>query len=434
MTILETREHMIIQEEQVKMATEQNAPVINFWDPLFYEDCDEAMRWLLEKAPVYRCAPPDYPGEPFWVLSKWADIRAAGSDWKTFSSAAGVHLGENVYSAADSEKKIEKKTEVPDDPRFAVAMKPSAYYDPPQHTRLRGLVRAVFHPKRIRSFEEATVKIVDSVLDGLPVGEPVDVAEPLSWIPCKVVCEVLGVGESRSDDFMTWTKAIFSSYEPDTPPDYGKISEMFDYLDEELEARRQSPREDALTDFVTAEYEGSRLTNDECLMWSWMLLAGGQDTTTDLIVTGLRALLEHPQEWQRLVANPDLARNPVEELLRWVVPDRNMGRTAACDTEIRGVKISKGDFVLFNYVAANRDPDTYDNPDVFDIGREFLNDHLAFGFGPHYCAGQVLARMEGRVFLERMITRFPNTRISGPVASFPSIRLAKTRHLTVTLG
>lgn len=416
------------------MATTVDNPKINFWDPLFYEDCDEEMKWLLEEAPVYKCSPPDYPGEPFWVLSKWADIRQAGEDWETFSNAAGVHLGENVYSASASEKKLEKKTEVPDDPRFAVAMKPSAYYDPPEHTRLRALVRAVFRPKRIKTFEEATVKIVDRILDRLPVGEPVDVAEALSWIPCSVVCEVLGVGEERSEDFMTWTKAIFSSYEPDTPPDYAKISQMFDYLDEELESRRQNPREDALTDFVTAEYQGDKLSNDECLMWSWMLLAGGQDTTTDLIVTGLRALLEHPDQWQRLVNDPDLVPTAVEELLRWVVPDRNMGRTVTKDIEIRGVKMNKGDFVLFNYVGANRDPEAFDKPDVFDIGRDFKNDHLAFGFGPHYCAGQLLARMEGRIFLDRMIARFPNTKISGHVESFPSIRLAKTRHLTVTLG
>ena len=162
--------------------------------------------------------------------------------------------------------------------------------------------------------------------------------------------------------------------------------------------------------------------------------AKGQDTTTDLLVTGLKVLLEHPEEYQRLVANPDLVPSAVEELLRWVCPDRNMGRTAARDTEVRGVHIAKGDFVLFNYVAANRDPDAFDNPDVFDIGREFRNDHLAFGFGPHYCAGQLLARMEGRIFLDRMISRFPNAKISGKVESFPSIRLAKTRHLTVTLG
>ena len=416
------------------METEKNAPYINFWDPMFYEDCDDAMKWLLAEAPVYKCAPPDYPGEPFWVLSKWEDIRNAGNDWETFSSKGGVHMGENVYSAADSEKKIEKKTEIPNDPRFAVGMTPSAYYDPPEHTRLRGLVRAVFRPKRIKSFEAATVKIVDRVLDRLPVGEPVDVAEPFSWIPCSVVCEVLGVGEERSEDFMTWTKAIFSSYEPDTPPNYAKISEMFDYLDEQLEYRRNNPQEDALTDFVQAEYEGSKLTNDECLMWSWMLLAGGQDTTTDIIVTGLRALLEHPDQWERLVANPDLVPSTVEELLRWVVPDKNMGRTATKDTKIRGVPIKKGDFILFNYIAANRDPDAFDNPDTFDIGREFRNDHLSFGFGPHYCAGQLLARMEERVFLDRLITRFPNTKISGHVESFPSIRLAKTRHLTVTLG
>lgn len=414
-------------------ATSKQQPRIDFWDPHFFDDPDPAMRWLLEEAPVYLCDPPNYPA-PFWVVSKWEDVRVVEHDWERFTPRFGVHLGEGLYSTDDPETQQKKREAMPKDPRFAVALRPVVYYDPPEHTRLRALARDVFRPSRIRALEPATRRIVTGILDDLPKGEVVDIVEALAWVPLRVVCEVLGVGEARAADFKRWADAIFAAYEPGKGPDWNAMVEMFDYLETELEDRRRRPREDALSDFVTAEYEGTKLSTDECLMWSWLLLAGGQDTTTNLLNTGLRTLLEHPGELAKLVADPSLVGNAVNELLRWVVPDRNMGRTAVVDTEIRGVPIAKGDFVLCNYVAANRDPDVFDDPFTFDVSRDFGNDHLSFGFGAHYCIGATLSRLEGKVFFEELLGRFPGVALGGTPVAFPSIRLARTQSLPVVLA
>ena len=406
---------------------------INFWDPHFFDDPDPAMQWLLEEAPVYLCDPPDYPA-PFWVVSKWEDVRAVEHDWERFTTKFGVHLGEGLYSTADEETERKKRESMPKDPRFAVALRPVVYYDPPEHTRLRALAREIFRPKRIKELEPITRRIVNGILDDLPEGEPVDMVEAANWVPLRVVCEVLGVGGAVAPDFKRWADAIFAAYEPDKGPDWNAMVEMFDYLEAEIEDRRKTPRDDAITDLVTAEYEGTQLSTDECIMWGWLLLAAGQDTTTNLLTSGLRALLEHRDQWANLAANPTLAANGINELLRWVVPDRNMGRTATEDTEVRGVPVAKGDFVLCNYIAANRDPDVFDDPFTLDLTRDFKSDHLSFGFGQHYCIGAMLAKLEGRVFFEQLAARYPSTEFSGTPEHSPSIRLARQKHLPVVLA
>jgi cytochrome P450 len=187
---------------------------------------------------------------------------------------------------------------------------------------------------------------------------------------------------------------------------------MVDFFEKEIEDRRKNPGDDLITEIVQAEKQGQTFSKDEMIMWCWVFLVAGQDTTANLISGGMRALLEFPEQQAKLAADPSLTPGAVEEMLRWVTPTWAMMRTATADTEVGGREIAAGDKLYMFYYAANRDPSIFDDPWSFDVTRKA--EHLSFGHGRHFCLGNPLARLEGRLIFEELVKRYPNTEQAGP--------------------
>jgi cytochrome P450 len=385
-------------------------PVPEVIDPLFHEDPWDAYRWLHANAPVYLYDPrPAYPS-PMWILSRWDDIRFVETKPDLYCNKYGV-----VFQFATHD------VEMPDDPRFAVAAMMPNLYDPPEHSRHRRLVRDDFRPSRMYALEEPLRKLVNECLDTIEPGEASDFSQAVAYkIPLYMVCDLLGVGRERAADFMRWSHAIFASFEPGAEAKFGEVIEMFDFFEDEIADRRKHPKDDLITDLVQARHDGEGFTKDEMIMWCWVFLVAGQDTTACLLAGGVRALLAHPGERARLVADPSLVPGAVHEMLRWVTPTHAQMRTATTDTELRGQKIAAGDKIYLCYTAANRDPEAFPDPYRFDVGRNMDKEHLSFGFGQHYCLGAPLARLEGRVVFEELLARFPNFEAGGDYVPTPS--------------
>lgn len=392
------------------VGTSASHPVPEVIDAAFHLAPFEAYRWLHANAPVYWYDPrPRYP-TPMWILSKWEDIRYVETKPDLFANKYGV-----VFQFATHD------VELPDDPRFAVAARMPNMYDPPEHTRHRRLVRDQFRPSRMSRLEEPLRKIVNECLDAIEPGEVADFSQAVAYkIPLYMVCDLLGVGRTRAADFMRWSHAIFASFEPGADALFGDVIEMFDFFEGELDDRKRNPKDDLITDLVQAEHDGEGFTRDEMLMWCWVLLVSGQDTTACLLAGGLRALLDFPGERAKLIADPGLIPGAVHEMLRWATPTHAQMRTAEADTEIRGTPIAKGDKIYLCYTAANRDPEVFADPYRFDVTRPQEREHLSFGFGQHYCLGAPLARLEGRIAFEELLRRFPNFEAAGDHVPAPS--------------
>ena len=381
---------------------------VNVLDPDFYTAPEDAIRWLHEHAPVY-CfdARPDYP-KPMWIVSGWENCRAVLNDPATFCSSRGKTLDYvGVSGRGDG------SAELSIDERVAVGTRMPGLLDPPEHTRHRLLVRDHFRPKRLRALEQPVRDLVNESLD-LVAGETVDFVPRVGdRIPLLLTVDLLGLDRALVDDYVRWSNAIFATFEPERGIDMDAIIEMLDFFEQEIDDRRSNPRDDLITDLVQVEHNGDRFTTDEMLMWCWVLLVSGQETTANLLSGGVHLLDQHPAQRERLTNDVDLMPTAVSEMLRWVTPTRYGMRTATRDVEFGGQSISEGDIMFLSYTAANRDPEIYPDPFRFDVGREDKREHLSFAFGSHYCLGAPLARLEGRVLFEEMLRRFPNFRVES---------------------
>ena len=192
-------------------------------------------------------------------------------------------------------------------------------------------------------------------------------------------------------------------------------AELYAYANELAAVRRKDPRDDIITTLLNAEVDGERLTEYEFDLFFMLLAVAGNETTRNAITHGMHALIEHPDQRQRLIDDPELMPTAVEEIIRWASPVMHFRRTALEDTEIRGTPIKQGDKVVIWYMSANRDEEMFENPDVFDVGRT-PNEHIGFGGGgPHFCLGANLARLEIKVIFEEVLKRLPDMELAGPV-------------------
>jgi cytochrome P450 len=199
------------------------------------------------------------------------------------------------------------------------------------------------------------------------------------------------------------------------------VGELIQYLVAVGEERKRAPRDDLISILLAAEVDGERLTDAELGMFCLTLLVAGNETTRNLISGGALALMRNPDQRERLLADPGLLHNAVEEMLRYVSPVRNFIRCATEDTELRGRRIRKGDYLALFYGSANRDEEVFgDDADAFDVARESARRHVAFGFGEHLCMGASLARLEAQVMFEELLTRWPRFELAGEVEPLPS--------------
>lgn len=311
--------------------------------------------------------------------------------------------------------------------------------DDPEHLRLRKLVSRAFTPRAIARLTERTEAITTQLLDGFRAGQQIDVLTEYALpIPVTVISEMVGVPETdraRFHDGMHLVMEGIAKYGPEGAAD--KMEPVIDFVRELIERRRNDPAEDIMTGLIHASEDGDTLTDDEIVAMVFLLVTAGYETTYTLITMGVATLLAHADQLERLRKDPALISSAVEEILRFT---GTLGATkpnfAAEDLTWHGVAIPRGAMVFPLLASANRDPDVFAAPDVFDITRT-PNHHIAFSKGAHFCLGASLARMELRVALGSLFARFPDTRMAIDPAELTYLPLPfwrRLERLPVVLG
>jgi len=375
-------------------------------DPSLYTDDPYALYARLRaEAPVAW-----HDGAGFWAVSTHAEVQAVGTDPATYSSASGI-LVEEIG------------THYPSPPTMM-------HTDPPLHTRYRRLAQPGFKPSIVRELESSIRSKARVLAGGIAAGEPIDVVPEICVpFPLQVICELLGVDGDQWPTFYQWSEAAIPG--ATEWPEHRKeelLAEMWAFLVGVATERRSEPRGDVVSALATAEPGGDHLSDDELAMFLIQLLVAGNETTRNLLAGGLAALAQAPDQWSRLRRDRSLVPTAVEELLRWTTPVISFLRTATCDTNLAGQHIAAGEPVLMIYASANRDEAVFGTTaGQLDVGRD-PNPHLSFGFGPHFCLGAALARLEARVMLDELLDRFSAIEPGGPVERAPSSVIAGVRH------
>ncbi|WP_262056548.1 cytochrome P450 family protein [Streptomyces sp. STR69] len=305
--------------------------------------------------------------------------------------------------------------------------------DPPQHTRLRGLITRSFTMRRVEELRPRVQQITDELLDAmLPFGHG-DLVESLSYpLPITVICELLGVPDMDRAEFRKLsTEAVAPT---STGSEYDAFVRLAEYLGDLIEDKRcAGPSGDLLSDLIrTTAEDGDRLSPRELRGMAFILLIAGHETTVNLLTSGVHALLAHPDQLAALRADMTLLDGAVEEMLRYEGPVENgTFRFAAEPLDIAGTPIEKGDAVMVGLTAADRDGDRFPAPDRFDIRRD-TRGHLAFGHGIHYCLGAPLARLEARTAIRTLLERAPGLALDGPPGDWlPGMLMRGMRSLPV---
>jgi cytochrome P450 len=285
----------------------------------------------------------------------------------------------------------------------------------------------------VRQMEDGVTAKARGLIDTIVAGTPVDIVTALSIpFPLQVICELLGVDGSQWPRFFEWSEAVIPGESERSETERAELqAEMWGYLVGVAEERRRTPADDLVSVLATVgSEEGSdadTLSEAELAMFLIQLLVAGNETTRNLLSAGLAALADQPEQWAALRADPSLIPSAVEELLRWTTPVISFMRTATADCTIRGQSVAAGDPVLLLYASANRDVEVFGaDADQLHVDRH-PNPQVSFGFGPHFCLGAALARLEGRVVLSELVSRFESLTLAGPVQRTASPVIAGIR-------
>jgi cytochrome P450 len=366
---------------------------------------------------------PEFPTEPgYWSVTRAEDIHTVSRDWKTYSSEVGGITAATVG--------------------FPLELLQAMFIgmDPPKHDRLKMLFQAGFTPKRIAAHGPAIRQIVSDVLDRLDGQDSCDL---VSQVAQPVVARVIGsfMGIPPEDDavWATLMNAVLGAGDEELNPDGIEavetklIPQIFEHCRKLIAERRENPTDDLTSVLVHAEIEGQKLEEHEIVMGFFLLVAAGNDSTKSTYCSGMRALMENPDQRQLLLDDPSLIPSAVEESLRMFPAFAHFARTATSDADLSGQKIRQGDKVVMWYASSNRDESRYEDPDHFDVTRN--PEHQAFGAGGrHFCLGTALARLELNILFEETLARYPQMEISGRMAMAESPFINQLKTLPVRLG
>jgi cytochrome P450 len=356
-------------------------------DPFVRGEDGELFRRLRDEDPCHWNDEPDGPG--FWSLTRYEDIKAAGSDWQTFSSAQGTQIQSR---------------------RAEGHGKPSIHnMDAPRHRDLRKLLTSDFARERVERMEPRAREVVGEYLDRVVAAGECDLVETATLhIPILVFATMLGAPKEDASRLLEWTNVMSGQTDPDYVPDPAVVDrvrrEVFDYFHELTEERRARPREDLISVLVTGEVDGQRLEREDLDPYYLVLLVAGNETTRNMMTGTVMLMDEYPGEWQRLKAGLVRPREAIEEIVRMVSPIVCMRRTATRDVELHGRHVRAGEKVVLWWTSANRDERVFEHPDRLILDRS-PNKHLGFGWGPHFCIGSHLARLEGEILIEELVRR-----------------------------
>jgi cytochrome P450 len=359
-------------------------------------------------------------GNGFWCITRWDDIVAVLKDWRTFSSETGATALEDL------------------DPDQLEARQSMLDTDPPEHTRLRAIVNKGFTPRAVAAYEDLLRDLTRVILDrALPKGEFDFIEEIAKMLPIRVLCEILGVPQEDNGSLIEWGDKMIANTDPDMgglhpgSPESAEYRllpfrsptalELFEYGHRIAAERRKHPKDDLVSKLVTWEDEdGRRLTEREFDTMFLLLVVAGNETTRQAIAHGMLALMEQPEQMERLRGDPSLMRTAADEILRWSSPVIHFRRTATVDTEVRGVPIAAGDKVVVWLMSGNYDELQFADPHSFDLARR-PNPHVAFGRGgPHFCLGAHLAKLEVNVMFEELLPRLGSIKLTGPALRIQS--------------
>ncbi len=385
---------------------------------------------LRREAPVYWYQRPEY--EPFWAITKHADIRFISSHPELFSNKQMLRLNTaKKLGTAQRSRDLQMNFtggDPADPPDFI-------YMDPPEHRQHRSLVARHFTPRMMKMLEDHFGEMAENYVSDFAdkvvndfaergTGSAVDLVHELSAkLPVAAICDMGGVPEEDWDQIFEWTEVIVGADDPEfrlpgeSPSQASRrVGEEWFRYNYELIQQRQAEGlgDDLLSDLLRAEVDGRKLSPAEIHGYFVLLLAAGNETTRNSISGGVKALLDHPDQMQMLVDDASLVPSAVEEILRWTSIVIQFQRTAIEDVELRGKQIRKGESVVLWYPSANRDEDVFEDPYRFDITRE-ENDHFAFGgYGEHFCLGANLARWEMRSIFHALRPVLPNLELVAP--------------------
>lgn len=346
-----------------------------------------------------------------WFLTRYADVAAALRDHERF-----VKSYRNTLTPAE-------RVHLPAEPELIRLLSHHMLnLDPPDHTRLRALVNKAFTARMVEGLAPRIQVIADELLDQVQTRGQMDLIDEYAFpLPIIVIAELLGIPPADRNRFRTWSHAFVtpSANLSRSAKKLAKAEEVMrdftNYMRATFAARRADPQDDLITSLLHAEEAGDRLREEELFSMVILLIVAGHETVVNLIGNGTLALLQHPDQLALVRDDPARMSTAIEEMLRYDAPvERATMRFAACDVEIDGQTIRRGDVVSLVLASANRDPAQFANPDVFDCTRE-ANRHLGFGRGIHYCLGAPLGRLEGRIAIETLLRRLPNLRLVVPV-------------------
>lgn len=392
-------------------------------DPLAYTDdkrLHEALTHLRGTAPVSRVEVPDY--KPFWAITKHADIMDIERENMLFTNWPRPVL----------------TTTVGDELQAAAGVRTLIHLDDPQHRVIRAIGSDWFRPKAMRALKMRVDELAKIYVDKmLAVGPECDFVQQIAVnYPLFVIMSLLGIPEADFARMLKLTQELFGSDDSEfkrgstNEDQIPALLDMFGYFNGVTAARRENPTEDLASAIANARVDGEPLSDIDTVSYYLIVATAGHDTTSATISGGLQALIENPDQLDRLRNNLDLMPVATEEMIRWVTPVKEFMRTANADTTVRGVPIAAGDSVLLSYVSGNRDEDVFGDPFRFDVSRD-PNKHLAFGYGVHFCMGAALARMEVNSFFSELVPRLKSIELTANPELIATTFVGGLKHLPV---